>query len=391
MSPQEANKNIFSILSKLPYASVINLKPLDSDEKIIAFINKAIEGVYSQISSDPQLRDQIDKETVTNVLASHFVNQINATRTTYEKFDYQTMSGFSAALNISNLIKEASTKVIEPEVTTLKREDAEVFLKHYENKIESFKQQIALMEKSPNKKMTKTIEAKKKELEKYQTAIEKIKSEEPSITILFPPFSSPRELSKQQIDTIRKMEPSEENKAITEISKYIQLSNLALKQFEHLAQTINPQYYDIEKIGRIISSLNNDFLGKEASKLYLAALTEKLVSKIDMKNLAFPLSKENANTIESLINFKKYIDENKERISISPETEELLHAQDINKLEGLLEDTHKVERYNRLHDKASSAPSSVSKHLTQQEHSFLSLFDKIITHGNYSTSTERNV
>ena len=385
MSLHKANKIIFHILSKLPYAVDNYLMKLDSDEKIIDFINKAIEDVYSQISHHSQFRDEIDHRKIKNQLVNYFVNKINDSRSFYNKFDYETLSSFRVSLRLSKSIKAASQKSIQAEMTTLNKDDAEFFLNAYKNKILALQRMLFQMEKNPNKK---AYEQKKLELKHYQDAVEKIKSSESTITILFPPLNFNREITEKQILIIKKMSLRKGNKSVNELNKYILLSELAHKKIKKLAETVNEQHYDMEKIANIAANLSNGFLGKNISKSYLDSLIKKLISKIDINNLGFPLSKQNANLIDSLIHFKKFINESKENINISSDVKDHLNALNLNKLEQLLEDSHKVNNYT--HEFKKYSPSTLSNYLTEQEHNFLFLFDKIVTHGGHSTSTERN-
>lgn len=354
--------------------------------KWLLIINKAVDGVWSQLLSDPRFQDQISYEMVKNTVINYFVDTINASRSHYDRFDYQTTRSFSTALHRSKLLNQLVTTPIKQEIITLKRAEAEVFLKNYENKIRSLERLIARMGTDSNNKTIKI-----EELKQFKNAVEKIKSQNDDITILYPPISFYRELTEQQITTIKKMKLNSKNKVVAGIQKYIQSCELDCKFFEKLAREIDPQLCDIEKIEHITRNLNNDSLGKKISEVYLSTLVSHLISQVDIQNLAFPLANKKANIIESLINLKQYLDKNKEKIALDPEIKKRLDSQDIKKLQHFLEDTHKLEHYNRLQKKTVHAtPSAVSKYLTEQDHSFLYLYNKIVTYENSSTSMERN-
>ena len=401
MNTKEAKKLISKILGNLPYATDKKLEKLASDEQIVDFINKAIQGVYSEISRNAKLKAELTYEMVKSQVIDYFDKKINATRSSYEQFDYESVSGFASALKISASIKETTAKQIKPEVITINREHGEIFLANYESNITKLERSIAAFQNkiptdkpeseftSAQKNLLAMVNAKREELRQYKDAVSQIKSEEPTITILFPPFASCREISQEQIAKISKLDSIDETNPLNGVKKFIRFSELSRRQIELSARKINPQFYDIEKIEKIVANLGDGFVSREITKAYLEGLAKNLVSRIDTEKLSFPLSGKDANAIESLINFKKYIIDNKAKIAVSPKTVEILDSQNLEKLEQLLEGSHRVNRHERLQDRSSS-PSNISKHLTQQEHDFLQLFDKIITHGGHSTSKERS-
>ena len=185
------------------------------------------------------------------------------------------------------------------------------------------------------------------------------------------------------------MDVKEENKVIRKMNKYIKFCESIRKKLVQLAQKTDPKYYDIEKIDKIMSNLTCDSLSIEIAKYYLEELAKNLISKLQRRKFEFPLSTENANTIELLINFKIFVSQNKEKFRIA-EKEDLLNNQNINKLKKLLDDSYKVKSYYKLRNKTKSPSSNISSHITEQEHYFLYLFDKIVIHSKHSTSTERN-
>lgn len=398
------NAQIKHFLDTLPLAQSEALAKLESNDEIIATVDKISSHIYSNIKWQEIYGDILYRDIV-NLVARHVEQLVNDHRIPIENFDYLSAKGMERATKIAIQIQQVLDRELSPKKTIVHRDIAQLFFASYEDNLENLKRKTLVFEtnlqkqKDPTSKMAQTIrklllESQDSILEQEE-AIEKIKNGPgEQLEIVFPPSAKIQDMSLEQMKAfsslLRARPELNTGDVVVELNKNIKTLTTLQKKLLEAISDIKSGYYDFRSFEKIRASLPSTSFATQTAELMLETLARNLIAHLDKLTLKVPLSFNARNALISYLNFNKFLKENGSKLPNVTKLTEILSIHDAHQLRKILDDNDRVMRFTQK-DHRSSKPSLISTHLTRQEHRFIYLFDKIVTHkqvGSYQEKLE---
>ncbi len=244
----------------------------------------------------------------------------------------------------------------------------------------------------------KKLEEAKKRLDGQEEAIAAIKSVKEAVNIsqkislTFPPFTRLCDMSVKEMETLTSLLKYNPQAAgavgqklyqnISQVSKFKKLLGSELKK-------ITPNYYNFEQIDKTIDAFTFGVLGRKIAEEYVAGLAQSLISRLKRQKLTAPLPAEARDIVNAIINFHNYLEESGDKISNKGAVLKVLNAYSLEKLTDVLEDTYAINHLSER-EQQKIQPSLISNHLTKEDHRFMYLFDKIVSHEQVASTQEKH-
>lgn len=395
---------IDNFLKTIPYAQIEVINGLDSDKKIVEAIDKISAHIYSNIEGQ-EIYGDIYPADITKKVAAHVEKIVNANRVPVENFDYSSEKNLSLAQTLATSIVGVLDKGIPNGKITVDRDVAALFLSSYEKNLENLKRKEQTFQrnfdkqKDPTSKtalaLQKTVFETQNMIREHEETIEKIKNGSGAqIEIMFPPFSKIKEMSVENMKAFSELLATKPDiKAAAgpigaELYKRINLLNKLQDKLLDSAGNIKAGHHNFDIFEKIRTGLSAGPFARQASELFLEKLDQKLVEDLNKYELKPPLSSDARDAVITYLNFNKYVEENTDKISNAAKLSEILSTNDPVQIKTLLDDSDRVSRFYQKNNR-DNQPSLISQHLTREDHRFIYLFDKIVTHKKEASHQEK--